>query len=162
MAEADALEVRLEQEQARVASLSEAVLDAPRAGRFWEYLAHDGTDIEQGEPVARILLCNSALVTASVSENVYNKLRYGDAATFRLSGDGQLYEATISRLGGAGAASFYRNLAIAPSPQHLQRYDVALQVPALATHPAIECSAGLTGRVFFGPRPLDFFRRLRD
>ena len=161
VAEAEAVEDRLGLEQARVASLSEAVLAAPQDGRFWEYLAHDGTNIEQGEPVVRLLLCNSALVTASVSENVYNKLRYGDAATFRLTGDGQLYEATISRLGGAGAASFYRNLAIAPSQQHLQRYDVALQVPALATHPATDCNAGLTGRVFFGPRPLDFFRQLR-
>jgi hypothetical protein len=61
-------------------------------------------------------------------------------------------------LAGSGAETIYRNLAIAPSRQHLERYDVTLLSPALRDSD-VGCAIGRTGRVFFDARPLDFVRR---
>lgn len=64
------------------------------------------------------------------------------------------------RLAGAGAATVYRNLAVAPSSKHLERYDVTLLVSGLKDDPELACAVGRTGRVFFERRPLDWLRRL--
>ena len=72
-----------------------------------------------------------------------------------MTGTSRVFEGTIIRLAGAGAEDVYSNLAIAPSERHLQRYDVALSVPALATDPELRCLVGRTGRVFFDRSPLN-------
>ena len=100
------------------------------------------------------------MVTASVTERVYNSLSVGDAARFRLGGSSTVYDATVARLAGSGADTVYRNLAVAPSQRHLERYDVALIVPQLAQLGAEGCMIGRTGRAFFDGRPLDGLRRL--
>ncbi|MDO5527926.1 MAG: HlyD family efflux transporter periplasmic adaptor subunit [Paracoccus sp. (in: a-proteobacteria)] len=158
--DSDAVSARLDREQARIWRRTEANITAPADGRFWEYLTENRTTIMPGDAVARVLVCGAPIVTASVSETVYNRLRPGDAATFRLNSDRTLYHGSVIRLGGAGAETFYRNLAIAPSERHLERYDVALYMPELASHPLTGCSVGHTGRAFFGTRPLDGLRRL--
>lgn len=99
-------------------------------------------------------------MTLSVTEEVYNRLRIGDTGEFRLAGNGETYSGTVSRLAGSGAATIYRNLAIAPRQRHLERYDVAVTVPRLATDPDLRCPIGQTGRVFFEARPLDWLRDL--
>ena len=97
------------------------------------------------------------MVTAAVTERVYNSLAVGDAARFRLGGSSAVFEATVARLAGSGAQTIYRNLAVAPSQRHLERFDVALIVP----QPGVEgCMIGRTGRTFFDGRPLDGLRRL--
>lgn len=116
--------------------------------------------MQRGDAVARLLDCGSTLVTLSVTESVYNTLNVGDAALFRLRGETGNFDATVLRLAGAGAATFYRNLAVAPSQKHLERYDVTLLVPGLAADPELRCAIGRTGRVFFDRRPLDWLRSL--
>ena len=49
-------------------------------------------------------------------------------------------------------------LAVAPSNKHLERYDIALLVPALRENTNLRCTVGQTGRVFFEARPLDWLR----
>ena len=68
--------------------------------------------------------------------------------------------ANLARLAGSGAETVYRNLAVAPSQRHLQRYDVAVDVPGLAEDAGLACAIGRTGRVFFAARPLDWLRGL--
>jgi hypothetical protein len=71
-----------------------------------------------------------------------------------------LYDGTITRIAGAGAETIYRNLAVAPSIRHLERYDIALLVPELRENTELRCTVGQTGRVFFDTRPLDRMRSL--
>ncbi|NNC27642.1 curli assembly protein CsgC, partial [Salinisphaera sp. USBA-960] len=104
--------------------------------------------------------CTSTIITLSVAESVYNRLKIGDLAKFRVSNDQKVLEGTITRLAGSGAETIYRNLAVAPSERHLQRFDVTLVVPAIREDPALACAIGRTGRVFFEARPLDFLRTL--
>ncbi|KIN72603.1 Curdlan synthesis protein [Sulfitobacter guttiformis KCTC 32187] len=100
------------------------------------------------------------MVNLSVSEGVYNTLTAGQSAEFRLLGSSRVFEATVLRLAGTGAATIYRNLAVAPSSKHLERYDVSLLVGGLHEDPELGCAVGRTGRVFFDRRPLDWLRRL--
>lgn len=155
-----AIDARVAGERVSVNRLTSAAIVATVHGQVWEVLAADGEFIQRGQDVLRLIDCGSAIVTASVSESVYNRLKIGDPATFRLSGDGQIFEGSVIRLAGSGAATLYRNLAIAPSARHLERYDVALLVPALGADPGLRCAVGRTGRVFFESRPLDWLRDL--
>lgn len=155
-----ALASRITEERVSVNRLGEAPLAAGFEGRLWEVLAHDGENLQRGEPVLRLLNCESLIVTGSVSESVFNALRPGDGAQFRLSGSGEVFEGTVERLAGAGAASLYDTLAVAAGREHLERYDVAVSVPGLRDLDGGACPVGRTGRLFFENRPLDWLRGL--
>lgn len=153
-----AAQVRVRHEQLRLAAESRVALSVPVDGMLWEVLAGDGEYVERGQEIAKFMACGSALVTLSVPAHVYARLRVGQVAQFRLDGAARIYEGTITRMAGAGAETIYRNLAVAPSIKHLERYDVALLVPELRTDAQLRCSVGQTGRVFFDSRPMDWFR----
>ncbi len=155
-----AIEARLTAEQLRTNRLAATRVASTVNGILWEYLAADGETLQRGQDVIRLVDCDSAIVTLSVSENVYRRLTAGQAAQFRLSGESKVYPGTITRLAGAGAATIYSNLAVAPNARHLERYDVTLLVPALRDQPDLRCMIGRTGRVFFDSRPLDDLRSL--
>lgn len=155
-----ALDARVEAEQVAVNRLAAAEIRSTVDGQVWEVLAADGERLQRGEPVLRLVDCRSLFVTLSVTETVYNRLRIGDAAEFRLAASGDVYPGTVTRLAGSGAATVYSNLAVAPSQRHLERYDVALSVPGLLADPDLQCPVGRTGRAFFETRPLDWFRTL--
>ena len=140
----------------RVNALAGGDIASPVAGVLWEVLESDGVTVQRGDPILRIANCGAVLVTLSVTERVYNDLTIGQAAEFRISG--RLFDATVARLGGAGAERLYGHLAVAPSREHLERYDVALLVPGLAADPDLGCVIGRTGRAFFERRPLDWLR----
>lgn len=155
---AEALERRTAAERLRVHRLTSAELTANVSGRIWEVLASDGETVQRGQDIMRLIDCDSSIVTLSVSESVYNGLQLGDPAMFRVNADGRAFEGTVTRLAGSGAQMIYRNLAIAPSERHLERYDVTLLLPALRSDPELGCAVGRTGRAFFEGRPLDFLR----
>jgi multidrug resistance efflux pump len=154
------LQDRLANERLRVNKLSAAALSANVNGALWDYLSASGEIIQRGQDVIRLIDCDSAIVTLSVSESLYNTLRVGARATFRFNRSSVVLQGTVIRLAGSGASTIYQNLAIAPSERHLERFDVALDVPALRDDPELRCLAGRTGRVFFETRTLDWFRRL--
>lgn len=152
------LSKRVMGERRRVNRLAEAVVQANVRGRLWEVLASDGERLQRGQPLARLVNCNSTIVTLSVAEAVYNRLQVGDEADFRVNGESSVYKGIVSRLAGTGAAAIYGNLAIAPSQEHLERFDVTLLVPGLRADPVLGCAVGRTGRAFFEARPLDWLR----
>ena len=154
------LQDRLANERLRVNKLSAAALSANVNGALWDYLSASGEIIQRGQDVIRLIDCDSAIVTLSVSESLYNTLRVGAAAAFRFNRTSVVLQGTVIRLAGSGAANIYQNLAIAPSERHLERFDVALDVPALRDDPELRCLAGRTGRVFFETRSLGWLRRL--
>ncbi|MCG6112361.1 MAG: HlyD family secretion protein [Paracoccus sp.] len=155
-----AVRERVDRERLRVNSATGGEVPSPVTGLFWEVLQADGVNVQRGDPLLRMVDCRSTMVTASVTERVYNSLGVGDAVRFRLGGSSTIYDATVARLAGSGAATVYSNLAVAPSQRHLERYDVALIVPQLAQQGIEGCMIGRTGRVFFESRPLDGLRRL--
>lgn len=155
-----ALHERVDRERIRVNGLTGGDLQSPVTGLLWEVLEANGVNVQRGDPLLRLVDCQATMVTASVTERVYNSLSVGDAARFRLGGSSTVYDATVTRLAGSGADTVYRNLAVAPSQRHLERYDVALIVPQLAQLGAEGCMIGRTGRAFFDGRPLDGLRRL--
>lgn len=156
----EALDARVDSERLRVNRLDSRQITSPVNGRLWELLSEDGEIVQRGQDLLRIVNCDATLVTLSVTESVYNRLSIGNAARFRMREDGRIFDGTIIRLAGAGAATIYRNLAITPSQRHLERFDVTLLVPALRQDPQLACAIGRTGRVFFEARPLDFLRRI--
>lgn len=157
---AKALETRINAERLLVNRHTAAPITANVNGFVWTLEVADGEIVQRGQELVRLLDCDSTIVTLSVSESVYNSLAAGAPATFRMTGTSQVFEGTVIRLAGTGAEKVYRNLAVAPGERHMQRYDVALSVPALATHPELRCQVGRTGRVFFSRGPLDRIRQL--
>ena len=159
-AKAVALDNRINVERLRVNRLRSSKLISNVNGTIWEVLAANGETVGRGEPLMRLVNCSSTIVTLSVAESVYNRLKIGDLAKFRVNNDQKVLEGTITRLAGSGAETIYRNLAVAPSERHLQRFDVTLVAPTIREDPALACAIGRTGRVFFEARPLDFLRNL--
>ncbi|WP_306751540.1 HlyD family secretion protein [Paracoccus actinidiae] len=151
---------RVDRERLRVNGLTGGDIRSPVTGLLWEVLEADGVNVQRGDPLLRLVDCQATMVTASVTERIYNSLAVGDAARFRLGGTSTVYDATVARLAGSGAETIYRNLAVAPSQRHLERYDVTLIVPQLGQLGVEGCMIGRTGRVFFDGRPLDWLRRL--
>ncbi len=155
-----AVSKRVDNERLAVNRLAVDDITATANGHIWEILASDGERLQRGEPLLRIVDCDTLIVTLSVAENVYNRLRVGVDGRFRFSGSGEVYDGIVTRLAGAGAATIYRNLAVTPSIEHLERFDVALSVPGLQADRELSCPVGRTGRVFFEERPLDWLRSL--
>lgn len=157
-ARVEVIEGRISAEKLYTNRLGTLSLASTVNGILWEYLASDTETLQRGQDVIRFVDCDSTFVTASVSENVYRQLHAGQPATFRMAGNAAAFPATVIRLAGVGAATIYQNLAVAPSQRHLERYDVALLVPALRQDASLGCAIGQTGRVFFDVRPLDWLR----
>ncbi|WP_336490480.1 HlyD family secretion protein [Methylobacterium nigriterrae] len=151
-------ESQIAAERVRVNKLTSAELKARSPSMVWDFLVDDGEYVRRGQDLVRLVDCSSLMVTASVTEALYDGLRLGGTAQFRFYGDDRIFDATITRLGGSGAAGLYANLAVGPSAEHLKRFDVALTVPALAAQAGSGCAVGRTGRVIFTQGPLGAVR----
>jgi multidrug resistance efflux pump len=133
-------------EQLQYVSRSEAEIKVPVAGRIWEVMTAPGEDVRAGRPLIRLLDCAGAVVTANVTESVYNRLQVGSVAHFRPSDGGPELDGTVVHLtGSAGAAA---NLAINPDALSKEAYRATVSVPGL-NHGSNDCAVGRTGRVIF-------------
>jgi multidrug resistance efflux pump len=150
---------QINSERLRVNRLTSATLNARVPGMVWDFLVDDGEHARRGQDLVKLVDCNSLVVTAGVSEALYDSLTIGAPAQFRLFGDDRIFDGTVTRLGGSSASSLYANLAVGPSLQHLQRFDVTVMVPDLAQQPDLACAIGRTGRVMFSGSPIAKLRR---
>jgi multidrug resistance efflux pump len=133
-------------EQLQYISRSEAEIKVPVAGRIWEVMTAPGEDVRAGQPLIRLLDCAGAVVTANVTESVYNRLQVGSVAHFRPNDGGPELAGTVVNLtGSAGAAA---NLAINPDALSKEAYRATVSVPGL-NHSSNDCAVGRTGRVIF-------------
>lgn len=139
------LKTELEGETARYADIADVSVVAPSTGSVWEVFTAPGEQVRRGQELARMLDCNSAVVTAAVSESVYNRLRVGQSAKFRLRDGSKDMDGRIVHLTGVAAAP--ANFAIAPSALTRESYRVTVKVPDLAK--SATCDLGRTGRVLF-------------
>ncbi|WP_316204731.1 HlyD family secretion protein [Bradyrhizobium sp. SZCCHNS3004] len=152
-------EQQIDAEHVRINRLTSATLKARVPGMAWDFLVDDGEYARRGQDLVKLVDCNSLVVTASVPETLYDSLTIGVPVQFRLFGDDRIFDGTVTRLGGSGASQLYANLAVGPTPQHLQRFDVTVAVPDLAKQPDLSCAIGRTGRVIFTSGPIAAFRR---
>ena len=117
-------------EQARYAELSSAAIVAPAKGSIWEVLTAPGEQVRRGQELARVLDCGGALVTATVGESVYDRLRVGSPARFQpRDGGGDLAGTVISL---TGSSTTPANFAIEPAALARGAYHVTVSVPGLA------------------------------
>lgn len=152
-------ERQIQAERLRVHGMTTAALTARIDGMAWDFLVDDGEYARRGQDLVKLVDCNALVVTASVTEALYDQLSIGAPAQFRLFGDERVFDATITRLGGSGAEQLYANLAVGPSAEHLARFDVTLSAPALIRQPDLTCPIGRTGRVIFTAGPTSSIRR---
>jgi hypothetical protein len=108
-------------------------------------LTANGEEVRTGQDLLRVLDCAGAVVTATVSEVVYNKLWIGQQAHFRLRGERQEYPGTVVGLTGLAAAG--SNFAIEQTALTREPYHVTIAVPGLAERRV--CNVGRTGQVTF-------------
>jgi multidrug resistance efflux pump len=135
-------------EEQRLTMKSEARLDAPVKGRIWEVLTAPGEQVTAGQPLFSLLDCSEAIVTATVSEAVYNSLSVGAPATFTYREGGAPLAGNVVQLSGVASASSH--FAIAPSALTGESYRVAVAVNGLDSDGS--CPVGRTGRVVFDPQ----------
>jgi multidrug resistance efflux pump len=138
------LRAALAVETARYSEMSNAVLSSPIDGQVWEILVSPAEEVRKGQDLMRLLDCSGTIVTATVRESVFNQLRIGGQAQFRLSGQSAKFNGTIVRMSGSAAPS--DNLAIQPTALAQGGYRVAVSVPELAS---ARCEVGRTGTVVF-------------
>ena len=132
-------------ERSWVERMAEATIDAPVAGRVWEVLTAPGEQVIIGQELVRMLDCANPLVTAAVSEAVYNQLAVGMSASFTFREGGEALMGEVVQLTGFAAAP--ANLAITPSALRAESYRVTVAVPEIAA--GNSCAVGRTGRVVF-------------
>jgi multidrug resistance efflux pump len=137
-------------EEFRYRNLAEAVIKLPVTGRIWEIMTAPGEDVRAGQPLARALDCSSTVVTANVTERVYNRLQIGAPARFHpADGSPDVDGVIVNLTGAAGAAA---NLAISPDALSKEPYRVMVSAPYAGGN-ARDCKVGRTGRVIFGDAP---------
>lgn len=139
------LRTEIDEESKRYAETAAAELTAPVHGSVWEVMTAPGESVVRGQELVRLLDCSGLVVTATVGEAAYNRLRIGDPARFRLRGESADHKGRI--IGLTGVASAPANLAIQPSALAKEPYRVTVALPALAAQG--QCDVGRTGRVTF-------------
>jgi multidrug resistance efflux pump len=151
LAERDQRLVRLNEqlttESSRYRLLAVAEMIAPAKGRIWETPVSPGQQVHRGQEVLRVLYCDRPLITALVSESVFNKLQVGSPARFLPRADQQELEGRIIRLSRVSPS----NLAIQTSAAARESYHVVVSVPKLADGEG--CLVGRTGRLKFDGGP---------
>lgn len=140
------LERALAAKREEFALLNSASIASPIDGQIWEVLTASGEQVVRGQELVRILDCASPVVTAAVSEAVYNQLSIGAPARFTFRDGGQSHAGRVVQL--SGIASAPANLAIEPSALTREPYRVTVSVPGVGA--AGGCFVGRTGRVVFG------------
>jgi multidrug resistance efflux pump len=131
-------------EEIHFTDLSEANIKTPVAGRVWEMMTSPGEDVQAGQPLLKVLDCSGAVITANVTESVYNRLQLGGHASFEPNDGGEPISGTVVNLtGSAGAPA---NLAINPDALNKEPYRVTVAPADTAAH---DCMVGRTGRVVF-------------
>jgi multidrug resistance efflux pump len=154
LAETDAriarLTVEMAHEKARYDDLATADIVAPAKGSVWEILTAPEEQVHRGQDLVRVLDCGGAVVTAVVSEAVYNRLQVGSAARFLPRDGRESFPGRVVRLTGISASP--ANLAIQPSMLLRESYHVTVAVPKLAD--GQDCMVGRTGRVIFDDIPV--------
>jgi multidrug resistance efflux pump len=136
----------LGEEIKRLSRLASAELIAPVRSTVWENLTAPGQSVVRGQDLVRLLDCSGLVVTATVGESRYNRLRIGDPARFRFPGESADHEGHI--IGLSGVATAPANLAIQAEALAREPFRVTVAVPSLT---ADQCAVGRTGRVTFAP-----------
>jgi multidrug resistance efflux pump len=139
------LSAEIAEETRRFEEIATAELVAPVRGSVWEVMTAPGESVVRGQDLVRVLDCSGAVVTATVDEAAYNRLRIGDPARFRFRSEHADFKGRI--VGLTGVATAPANLAIQPSALAKGPYRVTVAVPDLAK--AGRCDIGRTGRVTF-------------
>jgi multidrug resistance efflux pump len=133
-------------EQLHYANRSEADIRAPVSGRIWEMMTSPGEDVRAGQPLLKLLDCSGTVVTANVTESVYNRLQLGEQADFEPNDGSPAIQGTIINLTGASGAP--ANLAIDPTALNKEPYRVSVSMPGVDAT-GKDCAVGRTGRVVF-------------
>jgi len=132
-------------EKDRYAERAAVNLVSPVRASIWEVMTAPGESVVRGQDLMRLLDCSGLVVTATVGETAYNRLRIGDPARFRFRGETADYQGRI--IGLTGVATAPANLAIQPSALAKEPYRVTVALSELAKPSA--CNIGRTGRVTF-------------
>jgi multidrug resistance efflux pump len=140
------LRSQLDAEQGRFDLASRAAITTPAKGQVWEVLTAPGEQVVTGQPLVSLLDCSKLMVTAVVSESVYNTLSVGMPASFTFQIGGPAHAGHVVQLSGVAAAG--SNFAILPSALTRESYRVTVAADDLAQGDA--CPVGRTGRVVFG------------
>ena len=140
-------------ETKRYEALSTAVIRSSISGRVWEVMTAPGEHVNAGQELMRLLDCSSTIVTASVSETAYKKLRIGQRATFKPSDSGAEVNGWI--VGLSGLAAVASNDAIQAKALSGAPYHVTLKFPELDRKAS--CQISLSGLVIFDTSSLGKF-----
>ena len=155
------LEPYLDLERLRFNDLRLASITSPTGGVMWELPAQPGETVRKGQDLVRLVDCNARIITASVSERLYNKLRVGSPARFRLLGSDRAYEATVMRLAGPASLTRYANLAVSPQSGRLAYFDVVLASEDLNNETDQDCRIGQSGKVQFSSGSFGFMNSIK-
>lgn len=145
-AEIDWLSREIAFEQLHYIARSEADITAPVSGRIWEMMTSTGEDVRAGQALLKLLDCNGAVVTANVTESVYNQLQLGEPAKFEPNDGSPAIKGLVVNLTGASGAP--ANLAINPDTLNKEPYRVTVSMPHIGAT-GKDCEVGRTGRVVF-------------
>jgi multidrug resistance efflux pump len=135
-----ALKAQQMAERQHLALRSHAALAAPVGGRLWTLLAQPGEYVRKGQEILSLLDCSTAVVTAVLTEQDYNRVRFGDPVRFRVSGTNRDYPGRIIKLGASAT------LAIPPVPG---RQQIVVALSALPAESEDACAVGRSGEVTF-------------
>lgn len=125
--------------------------EAPGAGVIWKPSGGIGETVVPGEVLVQMVDCTARFVEVALPERHFGDIVPGDPAWVRLKGGGEVVEARVGAVLGAGANFDHPKLAASvyeASPDQL-RVLVPLSGTALGGTPAAFCHVGRTAEVRF-------------
>jgi multidrug resistance efflux pump len=144
-ADLEAVELRLQHEEAQLSRLREAAVAVPDGVRVWRVEAAPGQFVDAGAPLFSFIDCRSLFLDIRVDDSVLAMISRGHPVRFRLFGSSQFTEAHVESVRGSAAVIGPDELATVAdrgvrSGQVLARVDAA----AVAGHGAGFCGVGRT------------------
>jgi multidrug resistance efflux pump len=106
-----AAEEALDQAQANIRRLTEALVDTPANAILWRRMAVSGMSVTEGSPVAEWVDCSEILVDMPLSDAEAGLLEIGDQADVILEGETEQRSAEVLLIRGSGSQLDRKELA---------------------------------------------------
>jgi multidrug resistance efflux pump len=147
---------RLASEDARIAKMRTAVMNAPTAGMIWKINSAHGERINAGEPIAEIVDCNSAFIIADVPQARVPNISAESKVQYMISGE------TATRYGHVSSVTSDptdgdHNLAAIPFEEKGATATVRVRIDGDKA-----CLVGRRARVVLPSSGSDFLSRIRN
>ncbi|MCY1669040.1 HlyD family efflux transporter periplasmic adaptor subunit [Rhizobium sp. SL86] len=138
-------------EALRTERLRQVELTAPVGGRVWQIAMTDSEFVQEGDTLIEVANCAAEVVTATVTERIFNTIRVGQPIDFVAESDRIRRPGVIIQASGPASRVDEVRYAIRSSANEKKEFRIAVRLDQAENDPDV-CSIGRTGKILFRSR----------